>query len=748
MKKKFFQQNLVPTKKIAVVCFVLSIIAMLLAYVTTQTAQMHMERSYFIEETQRDTREKVESARNLLDGMVLDLSHTAEEIAPYEDIWAPEVKEILSFSHVMNLFDATFVVDLNGDAYEHTGYTFNVAEQEYFKEAIKGNIVFSEVLPSQRFEAIQIIAYPLHSEDKQVHGVICGLFNMETFSHLLNTAVNHDHRIYVVDSNGTYINSFDNESIDRSERNFWDDIAKRKLEDTTVEQLQSEFHARNEGEFSFEYKGVNRYGFHMPLGIQDWQLVMTTEETAMNEHIEVARNIDFVDTVIDSVSLIVMLVCVYIYLKQANREVHKASQKIEKNNEMLQMAVEMSNHIIFEYDIPERTIELKTGIHDKLFDRPVIKSVPECFIELEMIVEDSVAVLRNLFENIKTQEDSQADIQVVSETEETLWYRVSLHNLYNDKGEITATVGSAADISALKRGEQAIRRREEMHRALVKNAIMFARVDLDADAVIELNGKESNAPYQAYMAKNITEHVCEEYRAYVSQALSLENLREAHRQGKDYVEVQCIMRDDKSEKWVSCLVYRVHEQDNAVVTFLVQDIDAKKREELALKARAEQDGLTGLYNAMTARNKIDEVLCAPQSMEESHIFILFDLDDFKLINDTFGHVYGDKVLKDTAAELKERFRSSDIIGRIGGDEFAIMVCNVRSDKYAESFARTAIHALTRTYTKDGVSITVSVSIGVAVAPTDGTTFDELYQKADQALYEVKREGKNGYRRCK
>lgn len=747
MKRKIFRKNLVPTKRVAVVCFVLSIIAMLIGYVTTQAAQMHMERSYFIEETQQDTRERAESARNLLDGMVLDLCNTAEEIKMHENLWAPEVKEILSFSDEMNLFDATFVVDLHGDAYEETGYTFNVADQDYFKEAVKGNIVFSEALPSQRFEAIQIIAYPLYSDERQVEGVLCGLFNVETFSRLLNNAVNHDHRIYVVDSNGTYINSFDNNSIDRNARNFWEDISKRNMTDTEVEQLKSDFHARNDGEFSYEYKGVNRYGFHMPLGIQDWQLVLTAEETAVNEHILMARRIDFVDMIIDGVSLTVMLVCMYLYLKQANTEIYKASQKVKKNSEMLQMAVELSNHIIFEYDIKEHKIDLKTRVPNAIFDRREIQSVPDCFIELGLIEAPSVPALRSVFQEIETQENSEADIQMSDKTEGDLWYRVSLHNIYNDDGEIAATVGRAEDISVLKKGELAIQRREEMHRALVKNALLFARVDLDADAVVELNGKEINEPYQAYLAKRIVERVSEEYQSYVAQALSLEMLREEYQKGQEYIEVECVMTEPGRSKWVSCLVYRLSEQDKATVSFLITDIDKKKREALALQERAERDGLTGIYNAVTTKAKMNEVLCSKTSPEETHIFILFDLDDFKTINDTFGHAYGDRVLQDAAAALTECFRSNDIIGRLGGDEFAILLCNVRSDKYLDSFARTTIHALTKTYTKDGISIKVSASVGIAMAPEDGVTFDELYQKADQALYEVKRVGKNGYKRC-
>ena len=123
---------------------------------------------------------------------------------------------------------------------------------------------------------------------------------------------------------------------------------------------------------------------------------------------------------------------------------------------------------------------------------------------------------------------------------------------------------------------------------------------------------------------------------------------------------------------------------------------------------------------------------------------MLDLDHFKEINDTMGHTKGDDVLRDVAKTLRHQFRKDDIIARLGGDEFVILLKNLDSDAVIERLAASLNRALCRTYTQDNISLSISASIGIARAPIDGTTFAELYPKADAALYEVKRSGKGSF----
>ena len=221
-----------------------------------------------------------------------------------------------------------------------------------------------------------------------------------------------------------------------------------------------------------------------------------------------------------------------------------------------------------------------------------------------------------------------------------------------------------------------------------------------------------------------------------------------YQKGQDVIEIQFQMQYQRTERWVSCMIYLMTDNcrnGHIQALMILNDIDKRKREELRLKERAERDGLTGLYNATTMKMKADNFLQSLWALEGNHIFMLMDLDCFKQINDTFGHQYGDQVLKDVSQTLTKTFRHNDLIGRMGGDEFAIMILNVSDFSVIEHTVQQLLKELHKSYEQNGKTVEVSASLGIVTAPEHGTTFEELYQKSDQMLYEVKRSVKNGYR---
>ncbi|MEG1847550.1 MAG: GGDEF domain-containing protein, partial [Lachnospiraceae bacterium] len=123
------------------------------------------------------------------------------------------------------------------------------------------------------------------------------------------------------------------------------------------------------------------------------------------------------------------------------------------------------------------------------------------------------------------------------------------------------------------------------------------------------------------------------------------------------------------------------------------------------------------------------------------LLFLIDIDNFKKINDTMGHAFGDEVLKTIGAKLKMEFRKSDICGRVGGDEMLIFLKDIE-DGRLQCEAERVIAIYKNFGVGEYVKYTVTASIGAAVYSRDGKTFEELYKAADQALYRAKRNGKN------
>ncbi len=175
------------------------------------------------------------------------------------------------------------------------------------------------------------------------------------------------------------------------------------------------------------------------------------------------------------------------------------------------------------------------------------------------------------------------------------------------------------------------------------------------------------------------------------------------------------------------------------------NIHEKKLKEIDLLLRAEKDALTGLYNKGATLQLIENAIEEEKSNNTLNALMVIDLDNFKEVNDTHGHAQGDKVLVDTANALSEIFKGGDIVGRIGGDEFVVFMKNINSISNADVLASKIENRVDFHLPTEDKDIHVTCSIGIAIFPYHGTNYEELFNKADKAVYTAKANGKNGYR---
>lgn len=189
----------------------------------------------------------------------------------------------------------------------------------------------------------------------------------------------------------------------------------------------------------------------------------------------------------------------------------------------------------------------------------------------------------------------------------------------------------------------------------------------------------------------------------------------------------------------------IFDGDGNAVRFIgtISDIDKEKKEKSRLIAQAETDQLTGFLNKVSTGLKINELL--KEYPNEPGTMFLIDIDDFKLLNDTYGHHEGDIFLREFTSKLTLAFRSTDILGRVGGEEFVVFVNGLGDVKeLVEEKAKEIekiCHSVKLEKAKDRV---MSCSIGVAIYPETGMDYNELFEKSDEAMYYVKKHGKNGY----
>lgn len=178
-----------------------------------------------------------------------------------------------------------------------------------------------------------------------------------------------------------------------------------------------------------------------------------------------------------------------------------------------------------------------------------------------------------------------------------------------------------------------------------------------------------------------------------------------------------------------------------------QVLNAQKRLKIKqeeLKYIASHDSLTNLYNRREFEELLDKSISNASRDKEVLSLLLIDLDNFKATNDTFGHVHGDKLLKQFAQRVILLIRNGDLLSRVGGDEFTLIAPNIKTPAAARHLAERILNELNNPYPINGKLITVTVSIGIAMYPADGKNTEELLRKADLAMYKSKSCGKNNF----
>lgn len=218
--------------------------------------------------------------------------------------------------------------------------------------------------------------------------------------------------------------------------------------------------------------------------------------------------------------------------------------------------------------------------------------------------------------------------------------------------------------------------------------------------------------------------------------------------GLDWLGVPLVSKDGL----IGALVMQNHagairytEQDKELLQYVSIQVTAaieRKKTHNRLQFMAQHDSLTGLPNRALFLDRLQNAL-ARARREKSRLAVLFvDIDEFKAVNDTFGHTVGDKLLQRIAQRLKRSVRESDTVGRLGGDEFVVVLNGIEYAQDATLVAEKILAELGLPHDIQDTSLQVPPSIGIAVFPDDGENDNQLIRSADEAMYRAKRNGGN------
>jgi diguanylate cyclase (GGDEF)-like protein/PAS domain S-box-containing protein len=293
--------------------------------------------------------------------------------------------------------------------------------------------------------------------------------------------------------------------------------------------------------------------------------------------------------------------------------------------------------------------------------------------------------------------------------------------------------------------EDLMQRRSEAHfRSLVQNA---------SDVILVLRSNLT-ASYLSPSVERVLGHAPEELNGVPLPTLldpgdlqrALAAYDDAVRRAGTSVSLECRLRHrDGSWRDVEAVYNNLIDDPSVQGTVLtIRDITERKTLEEELKHQAFHDSLTGLANRALFRDRVEHALARHARLGEPIAVLFLDLDDFKVVNDSLGHVAGDQLLGDVAKRLMSCLRAGDTAARLGGDEFAVLIEGVTDPKEAVRLAERIIGSLDAPFALEGKEIFVRASIGYALSNEETVNGDELLRAADVAMYAAKAAGKGGY----
>lgn len=225
-------------------------------------------------------------------------------------------------------------------------------------------------------------------------------------------------------------------------------------------------------------------------------------------------------------------------------------------------------------------------------------------------------------------------------------------------------------------------------------------------------------------------------------------LRRLRRDGAVSAFESCLHRRDGEAIWVlQNINIAVASPGKEILEATLIDITDRKRAEEQIRYQAYHDALTDLPNRTLFKDRLSLALAHANRRGHQVAVLFLDLDGFKLINDSFGHTVGDHLLQGMASRLKTCMREEDSVARVGGDEFTLLLMDLRSPADATVVARKILETVARPITVDGHELYVNCSIGISISPADGEDSETLLKNADNALYRAKEAGRNRYQLC-
>ncbi|MBN1473632.1 MAG: PAS domain S-box protein [Syntrophaceae bacterium] len=425
-------------------------------------------------------------------------------------------------------------------------------------------------------------------------------------------------------------------------------------------------------------------------------------------------------------------------------ERRKMEETIRRSEEKYRTILETMQESYFEVDLDGNLTYVNPAMHKGLgFTKEELIGKHYRIFTDEANVKELYKIYNQIY---KTGEPVRtADFEFIKKDKTTLIAETSASLIVDAAGKPVGFRGVSHDVTERRKMDEAIRQSEEKYRATVNEVDeWYFEIDLDGnvvfinDAVVRSVGypKEMiiGLNYKSFITKDQSNDIIKVFLDVYDTGESIKNFpyEFVHPNGTvTYFELSIFPKKD---------------QDDKITGFrgVGHDITERKRSEEKLNYIATHDLLTGLPNRMLLMDRLKMATAQAKRTDQKLALMMLDLDNFKTVNDSLGHMVGDELLKEIALRLSGRLRQNDTISRLGGDEFIILLPAIDQAEDAIEVAKIILESFEQPFVCNEHVLSCTISIGIAIYPDDAQDTEALLKNADAAMYYVKAHGRNGY----
>ncbi len=404
----------------------------------------------------------------------------------------------------------------------------------------------------------------------------------------------------------------------------------------------------------------------------------------------------------------------------------------------------------FEYNEKKKAIYFHTGRKMLAGSEKTERNFPECWIQNQMVHPHFAKEFQELFSQVQEKKDVDGKEMLFRSASGLYeWFKIKTVHL-SKKEEDVNTIAVILEPAAQERAmELEYIRKTDFYEALLSEMAAHAEVDVESGHIMQASGlweaygkesREQGMDFETVVQHQIDKVVYQEDRAQYRKYMNLKFMKEMCQKGISTQEF-CFRRYVGGRLcWMEFVLHVFQDRftRNMYALLYLKNIDDEKRRELAQVSAARKDPLTGVFNRSVFEEEVIRFM-TEKGKEKSGALMILDLDNFKQINDQFGHLSGDEMLKMLAEILMNTFRSEDLVGRLGGDEFLVFVKDIAKKEIMERRMQELFRKLDSEENRF-----LSCSAGIRFVSSGNFDYEDELKKVDIALYQSKEKGKKCY----